>query len=460
MVLVLAIVSLVSLPSMGDGQTGASRGDMPIALLMPYLAIITAISTGFRVTGDIIALLVGVPATALFALLGFLSALGGTGMQGPDGGALAFAFGQTMMVLLAATDLINSRKLSFQPINAAHRLIGLVVPIVAFLFTASLTRTSVREHQDRMRSLAVDREIQARNDAQRWVDDSQLDDLLKVARCIEATRGDTIAGPPPATLLQTYSRSPYCGREFFETRRYTQTHNPADSLDTIPHPRVGDKHHLLYYEPPKINRVDPFHSARFTLGVEAIWNSTEWPHAAGHPGTRNFLIDPYGKIHVTGEHRRATIADPLVPPCDTAKHERPDQKECAPTFQPRQRWGLIERVPWVRINSVYNADVAWPATAAIEFGQVNALDSVRYVSIDWGDGQPPNVVNVRPAGSMIWVERARDGSIIRVHDPEIPQLHHQYRKPGPVTVRVTVVTRSGEKFTDERTANVTGASHR
>ncbi|HJQ10050.1 MAG TPA: hypothetical protein VJ840_03390 [Gemmatimonadaceae bacterium] len=455
-VLAIAILSALSLPNLGaNPSANGSPWFNNLWILAPHLLIIASISTGFRILGDVVAFPVGFVYGGFAALFGVLSGLGGTGTQGADGGALGFAVLQLVMSFAAGSDLVRNRKRPHQPVKGINRLLGLSVPLVVILIAASMVSATEHRQVEKVRSLAVDREIQARNEEQRLVDDSQLDDLINVARCIERTRGDTMAGPAPASLLFLYGHSPYCGEEFFQRRTYEQTHNASDTLDTIPHPHAQDKHHVLYYAPPKNNRVDPFHSARFTLGVEAVWNSTEWPNVAGHRGTRNFLIDPDGKIHVTGEHRRATIADSLVPVCDAAKHERPEDTECAPSLLPRQRWGVVDRLPWVRINHVVNTDVAYPATAAIDFIQVNALDSVRSVTADWGDGQRPTVVNVRPAGSMIWIERAPDGSIVRVHDPEIPQLQHQYRRTGPATFRATVLTRSGAEYSAEWKVDVT-----
>ena len=212
-------------------------------------------------------------------------------------------------------------------------------------------------------------------------------------------------------------------------------------LDTLPHPYWEDKHYVVYYQPPT-NRVDPFHRAAFTLGIEAVWDSTEFPNATGQPGARSYVLDANGDIHVTGEHRRATSADPIVPVCGPREHDWPRVRECHVGFESRQRWGLVNELPRFSIG-VVSLDSQGSVVADIAFQPVNALDSVRYVSIDWDDQHPATRIDVEPSKSIIHFEMVGKDRYIRGFRP---QVRHRYSDGGDKTVRAKLVTRAGAEY--------------
>jgi hypothetical protein len=100
-------------------------------------------------------------------------------------------------------------------------------------------------------------------------------------------------------------------------------------------------HHVVYYQPPATLRGRRSQSDGFTLEIAAVWDSLEFPEAAGTPGTRSLLLDSLGSVHVTRDHRRATVTDPVLPQCTQDRRVPAGFTECRPSFGPRDRWGVI-----------------------------------------------------------------------------------------------------------------------
>lgn len=450
----LAIVSVFLLPSFGNRDTHQAYGQgMPLAVLLPHLLIIAAMCAGFRRMGDIVAFVVGLPLSFIAAGYGFLSGLGGTGMQGPDGSAFVIAIIQFLMAVAAAADLSYSRKLQHYPIHAGHRVTGLIVPAIGLVLTSLMIGRAASGAQDEVRSLEVDRELQAKFDRERWMNNPNLDDLVSLARCIESFRGDTIAGAAPKSLwaLHQWSTAAQgahstCAVDLFKTRPAStlrDTGSRLRPLDTVPHPHWRNKHQNFYYVPPKNLRGDPYRSASITLGIEAVWDSAEFPNAAGQRGARSYLLDPNGAIHVTSEQRRATIADPLVPTCQQGDAEKRDHNECRQVFSPRERWGLVQAVPRFAIRA-WGGNQVDSAFVELSFEQVNGLDSVRSVSIDWGDGTKPTLLDFRPSAAIGDEIIVRGSGRVHHFHPDV--VHHWYRESRKTRVRAELVTRAGQNY--------------
>ena len=445
-----AILTIVSLPYLGDYKPSYRSGEpMSLATALPHLMILASISAGFRRLGDTLALVIGIPSCLFFAAYALLSGLGGDPRMDPMAGQLALY--QVVMVIAAAADLSVNRKLAHQPLPIITRAIGLSVPVAVLVGTSLLTNANVRGHRNEQIVQQSHERADARIRAAAWLNEPMLDELMSVARCVEQFRGDSIAGPAPKSLRAIYSWSrkkntepTACGYRMFETRESSpsrQWDKPV-SLDTLPHPHWDDKHHIVYYQPPKNLRGDPFHRAAFTLGIEAVWDSTEFPSALGQPGTRNYFLDANGEIHVTTEHRRATVADPIVPVCAPGERDKPDHRECHEGFESRQRWGLVNRLPSFDI-SVVSVDYQGSVVADLGFQQVSALDSVRYVSVDWGENQRPTRIDIKPAESITHYYQVADTTFIRDFRP---QVRHRYRDWGDKIVRAKLVTRAGAEY--------------
>jgi hypothetical protein len=131
-VLAVAIFSVFANVGMIAWRPGEIGGDSPLPLLIPHLLVIALLSSGFRVSGEMIAVIVG----ALYFLLGvamfFLGGLGEDGGQLNDpAGVLALL--QVMIIVYALLDLRHSDRLVPQRINPLNRVIGLTVPLAVFL---------------------------------------------------------------------------------------------------------------------------------------------------------------------------------------------------------------------------------------------------------------------------------------------------------------------------------------
>jgi len=446
-VFLLAIFSVIAAGPMvmGPPSSTAREGPSP-AWLLPHLLIVALMSTGFRVLGDIAALVAGTPTVCLFALAGVLAAMGGTGGQGFKETALLFAFLQALMVVLAFVDLLNSRKLDHQPIETVDRLLGLGVPLVVYVIAWGVITYVVKQDEQRVASNLRNEQAHQRVRDAAWLNRSALGDVLALAKCVEQNRGDSVAGPAPTSL---HDLSGSCAYGMFKKARplgRNERESQRPPIDTLAHPNEGDTHHVVYYQPPAKLEANRSSSAAFTLGIEAVWDTVEFSNAAGQPGARSYLLDPQGNIHVTAEHRRANASDPIVPVCASGETQETGQPECRPAFEPRQRWGIVTSLPSFSIfihpdrRNVFLPDSAW---AGLSFRQVSALDSIRLVSIDWGDGRKPTVINLAPSKSI---------------NPyfDLP-VHHAYADSGDKLIRARLVTRAGKEYRAQATVFVSRA---
>src|SRR5690242_585144 len=158
--------------------------------------------------------------------------------------------------------------------------------------------------------------------APEWLAVHPLDQLLKLARCIERSRGDSVGRAYPRSLADVEKLA--CAA----TSGY-------------------DEHHLVYYTPPR-GKADKWRARGFTLEVEATWDSTDEPVKRDIPATRSYLIDREGRIHVTSERRRATPSDSTLPMCEIGGYT--SGMECQP-YLPRQRWGVRPQLPGAFISA-------------------------------------------------------------------------------------------------------------
>jgi hypothetical protein len=343
-VAIFAILTVVSIPYLSDYEASYGSGaPPPVTFAVPQLLIIAAISAGFRRFGDILALLVGIPLLLAFGLNAVLAFLGGDPRSVQIEWQLFFS--QLMMALAAGTDLASSRRFA-APVAPLNRLLGLTVPTGVAVIMSLLTHTRVAADTENARAQEESQQVDAQIKAAAWLNDSKIDDVVRLAGCVEQFRGDSITGRAPKSLQELYqwslkknNETSDCGLRMFEAgyrARYGLT-GKEGPLDTLPHPDWGDKHHVVYYRPPKHLRGDPLQRAAFTLGIEAVWDSTEFPNALGRPGTRNYFLDADREIHVSAERRRANITDPVVPVCNPHERERSDGRECHESFESRQR---------------------------------------------------------------------------------------------------------------------------
>jgi hypothetical protein len=342
-VAVFAILTVLSLPYLRDYKASYGSGaPTSVTFAVPQLLIIAAISAGFRRLGDVLALLVGIPLFLGFGLYAVLTFLGSDPQDVQIEWQLFFF--QLMMALAAGADLAVNRKFA-APVMPLNRILGLTVPAGVAVIMSLLTHTRVATPAENPRVHEESQQNDARIKASAWLNNSMIDDVVRLARCVEQFRGDSITGRAPKSLQELYqwslkknNETSDCGLRMFEAgyrARYGLT--GKQPLDTLPHPDWGDKHHVVYYRPPKHLRGDQFHRAPFTLGIEAVWDSTEFPNALGRPGARNYLLDANGEIHVTAERRRANITDPIVPICDPHERERSDGRECHESIESGQR---------------------------------------------------------------------------------------------------------------------------
>lgn len=201
--------------------------------------------------------------------------------------------------------------------------------------------------------------------------------LVALARCVERYRGDSAAAPPPSTIAAVQK---------WAMRRATpdeecRTLFSAAGDTTSPFDGFSEHARVRYERLPQA--PDPWRAVGYLLEVEAVWSSADEPVRDDAPGRRSYLIDGGGAIHVTAEHRRATLADALVPPCPLHYMGY----EVCSAFVPRQRWGVRTQLPsgWVAgPPSVQAGDTAW---FRLDYGTSAPIDVLRSVSVDWDDGR-------------------------------------------------------------------------
>ena len=396
--------------------------------LIPHLLVLALLTTGFRVLGDVGALVV----SAIILLLASLEAgIGRSETPSIAANASYLAILQVAILICALSDLQEIRKLHPQRGSAGHSINGLRFPIVILLLAWGVVALNFS---------AANRKIAAKEAAYKaeldqvflaWAQKSSLVPLLRIAQCIERFRGDTIAGPYPRSLPQLYRwslastrPSDRCGAGLYS--------GPTDTLA----PALGeDTHYVLYYTPPARLQGEPFLAEGFTLEVNAVWDSMKSPLAAGKPGTRNFFLDSAGAIHVSSEHRRATARDPLLRTCKiTELWPYEHHGDCNP-YQPRQRWGVKPDLPRLTLGMYSTARVEKQAYGQLLFQQASGLDSAATLVVDWSDGSKPQTI-VIPRSDALGANNNTYGNFLK----------HVYSDTGWKVVRATIRTRAGAEY--------------
>jgi hypothetical protein len=208
------------------------------------------------------------------------------------------------------------------------------VVVAALVWWAGLgmLRAKHLEELARRSRAAEDRVAAARSvhvDRPSWMARSNLGDLVALAKCIEEFRGDSLGGPYPVSLeqLQKWAMAPPPDKR----TGCSGLLQPADSA------LMGFTNHSRVRYTPPVGRADPLRARGFTLENEATWQKTDEPVTLDAAGTRSYLIDKAGAIHVTAKRRRATKADRTLPPCPAGVAY--GQPECSP-YTPAERWGV------------------------------------------------------------------------------------------------------------------------
>jgi len=395
--------------------------------LIPHLLALALLTTGFRVAGDVAALV----SSAIILLLASLEAgIGRAETPSIAANASYLALLQVAILICALSDLGQSRKLHPQPGSAHHSINGLRIPIVTLLFAWGVVALNFSAANRRTGAQKAAYKAELEQVALAWARRSSLVPLLRIAQCIERFRGDTIAGPYPRSLPQLYRwslastrPSDRCGAGLYS--------GPTDTLA----PALGeDTHYVLYYTPPARLQGEPFLAEGFTLEVNAVWDSMKSPLAAGKPGTRNFFLDSAGAIHMSSEHRRATARDPLLRTCRPGEVDPYVQVDCNP-YQPRQRWGVKPDLPHLSVGMYNTARVHKEAYGQLEFYQASGLDSAATLVVDWSDGSKPMTV-VIPRSQALGANNNMYGSFLK----------HIYSDAGWKFVHATIRTRAGAEY--------------
>jgi hypothetical protein len=249
-----------------------------------------------------------------------------------------------------------------------------------------------------------------------WMDAHPLEQLVALARCIERSRGDSIGRAYPRSLadverLACASSSGY------------------------------DEHHFVRYTPPR-GRADPWRARGFTLEVEAAWDSSDEPVKRDVPATRSYLLDTSGHIHVTSEHRRARVADPVLPPCEPGHFGEID---CQP-YLPRQRWGVRPQLPGASITiSRDTIRKGRPLDVSLDFLPFSEIDRLTSYSIAWSAGAKATKHTL--TARQGWPARGRSAVGFR--------LTHTYADTGQKVMEVVFSTVGGERYVRQDTVQVT-----
>lgn len=248
-----------------------------------------------------------------------------------------------------------------------------------------------------------------------WLDARPLDQLLKLARCIERSRGDSVGRAYPRSLAAVERLACAASSGY-------------------------DEHHFVYYTPPP-GKPDPWRARGFTLEVEAVWDSTDEPVKRDIPATRSYLIDREGRIHVTSARRRATASDSTLPMCERGSAGTTD---CQP-FLPRQRWGIRPQVPVAYLSASRDTVRRGHAVeVSIEFDPFSPIDRLVSYSITWSEGARPST---RPLTDRKgWPARGLSAVGFREK--------HVYADTGQKVIEVVLRTAGGERYTANDTVIV------
>lgn len=241
-----------------------------------------------------------------------------------------------------------------------------------------------------------------------WLEARPLDQLLKLARCIERSRGDSVGRAYPRSLAAVERLT--CAAE-----------------------SGYDDHHFVYYSAPR-GRSDKWRARGFTLEVEAVWDSTDEPVKRDVPATRSYLIDSAGRIHVTSERRRATTSDPALPMCDIGSFT--SGADCQP-YVPRQRWGVRPQLPGAFITA--SRDTVRKGKTldlTLDFDPLSPIDRLTSYSIAWSEGARPAMR--RLSEKQGWPRRGMTAVGFREK--------HVYADTGRKVIDVVFHTAGGERY--------------
>lgn len=240
-----------------------------------------------------------------------------------------------------------------------------------------------------------------------WLEARPLDQLLKLARCIERSRGDSVGRAYPRSLAAVERLSCAASTGY-------------------------DEHHFVYYTPPR-GKSDPWRARGFTLEVEAVWDSTDEPVQRDIPATRSYLIDMEGRIHVTSERRRATASDSTLPLCQRGSAGETD---CQP-FLPRQRWGVRPQIPVAYLSASRDTiSRGRPVEISVEFDPFSPIDRLASYSIAWSE-------RARPSARQLTERKgwpARGLSAVGFREK------HVYADTGQQVIQVVLRTAGGERY--------------
>ena len=287
--------------------------------LWPYIAVLALALCGFRRTAGLCATVGGVIATAYLGLYGVLGGTGG-----------AFLFALLAHLGAAALGVAEVANQTTVPHTPPWRVaIGATAALLTWAAVAGIFSNQFAAQR---KALGAS-ELAARADSLKkarlwWSDPTGLQALTNVAYCLELARDKVGTGAYPHTLAQwrMLAKGPAqpCGWLF-------------DSPDSSGAAFVGERppHARIRYVPPPNGRGVPGRAGGFTLELEAVWSPADEPVPLDVPGRRSFLIDASGVLHVTWEHRRATVADSTPPLCA----DQFDNRLCSP-YTPAERWGV------------------------------------------------------------------------------------------------------------------------
>jgi hypothetical protein len=308
---------------------------------------------------------------------------------------------------------------SFNPRTLAIVLLG--VTVVALLATALAHRRAPRVAEAPRTPAPVvqqgaPRVVAAEKPAADWLDAHPLDQLLRLARCIERSRGDSVGRAYPRSLEAVERLSCAAASGY-------------------------DDHHFVYYTPPR-GRSDPWRARGFTLEVEAVWDSSDEPVKRNIPATRSYLIDVGGRIHVTSERRRATPADSTLPMCELGGYA--SGIDCQP-FVPRQRWGVRPQLPGAFITASRDTvRKGRPLEVTLDFDPLSPIDRLVSYSIAWSEGARPSTRRLTERQG--WPGRRMTAVGFRET--------HVYADTGQKVIEVVFRTVGGERYVSRDTVVV------
>ena len=390
--------------------TRGGRWQKDVQLLWPYAVLLDAALASYRRLAGILAVLIAIGGGLLFSLY----ALDAGFHEGP-----AFRnFGDIVVlhVCLLIVGIAEAVRSAPQIVRTGRRV------LVALTTTAALWLSAGAWMYNRYSALALHRAGEQLMARMEWTTKSNLRLLTRVAACIEQARGVDGSGSYPRTAAEftkaLAARAGDCGFEL----AHIDSAGGALTADVSPHAR-------LRYVPPRAGVSDRRHAVGYTVAVNAEWRSADFV-ITNAPGSRSYLLDSAGAIHVTAEHRAATVDDALVAHCGSLDRSI----ECY-EFVPRQRWGLTRNTPEGAFVPVKDSvRIGDTADIAIRFVPVDSLDAVRSVAIAWGEHNESTHVAVPLAQGYAGF-----------HQPLTFPIPHVFREKGLHGLRAVLTTRDGWK---------------